>query len=501
VAESPGGGSLIPIRTAEVPNLFGTSPRIGTGRVQPPPPYTGIPIPPATAPLGPGVAVRPGTNAFEAEALRRGTMGTNPPTYDRPVTPPVITPNIPRVQMGSGSLDPHTLGSYKKLSDTFGTARDRMGNAVASAAMPSIDEIREGQLTAQIAGTNSQLSDVLGSQVDRFGNLSAAPAMPKFFKEGGEALSNSALVNEYLQQENTDPINVDPLGTAQKYLTDVTKVSNKPSPVRQNMKRSSQPAGGAESSKEMNLKLAPIAASKEMTLDTTSSPPEAKNTDSARAQMEAFIAQYQRKIEAAKNKALGLRANTLGAPTLGAPTLTRNSLAKKTFAEGGEATKEEVAEPSIFDVSSYATKASAGMFPDQLGQDDQRDAARHMLAAGIVARKFGPKAAELLGKAHEYTSNPQTFFSAFGIGKPRDDLPYDVHNNRIGAELAARTTSQAELEKLVKAMALQSQTKQTKDKPYIMSREQMDARKAKADKGMAPPPEYAKGGAAKKSKK
>jgi hypothetical protein len=206
--------------------------------------------------------------------------------------------------------------------------------------------------------------------------------------------------------------------------------------------------------------------------------------------MEAFVEQYQRKIKIAKNKALGLRANTLGAPTLEAPTLTRNTLAKKTFAEGGEVKKDEPAEPSIFGVSSYATKASADMFPDQLGQDDQRDAARHMLAAGIVARKFGPKAAELLGKAHEYTSNPQTFFSAIGIGKPRDDLPYDVHNNRIGAELAARSTSQAELEKLVKAMAMQAQTKQTEGKPYIMSREQLDARKAKAEKGPAQRPEY-----------
>jgi hypothetical protein len=208
--------------------------------------------------------------------------------------------------------------------------------------------------------------------------------------------------------------------------------------------------------------------------------------------MEAFVEQYQRKIKIAKNKALGLRANTLGAPTLEAPTLTRNTLGKKTFAKGGEVKKPEaeVAEPSIFGVSDYATKASARMFPDQLGQDDQRDAARHMLAAGSVARKYGPKAAELLGKAHEYTSNPQTFFSALGIGKPRDDLPYDVHNNRIGAELAARSTSQAELEKLVQAMALQAQTKQTKDKPYIMSREQLDARKAKAEKGPAQRPEY-----------
>jgi hypothetical protein len=131
------------------------------------------------------------------------------------------------------------------------------------------------------------------------------------------------------------------LGTAQKYLTDVTAVTKKLSPVRQNIKRPSQGAGGAESSKEMNLKLGSLADIKQLKLDTTSSPAEPKNTDSARAQMEAFVEQYQRKIKIAKNKALGLRANTLGAPTLEAPTLTRNTLAKKTFAEGGEAKKFE----------------------------------------------------------------------------------------------------------------------------------------------------------------
>jgi hypothetical protein len=329
--------------------------------------------------------------------------------------------------------------------------------------------------------------------------------MPAFFNKGGEAVNDTASTADYLQQESEKEKDtssgIDAIGSAQKFLSDLTSSNAKPLPLRQSVKRVSRSSGGgSESSKEMNLKLAPLTDSKQMTLDTSSSPEERKDTGSARERLEELVLEYQRKVGIAKNKAKGLRADTFGAPTLEGASLTKNTLGKRRFAEGGEAKKEEAAEPSIFGVSSYATKASAGMFPEQLGQDDQRDAARHMLAAGIMARKFGPKAAELLGKAHEYTSNPQTFFSAFGIGKPRDDLPYDVHNNRIGAELAARTTSQEELEKLVKSMALQAQSKQTKDKPYIMSREQMDARKAKADKGMTPPPEYAKGGPVKKSK-
>ena len=498
----------IPVTMPTGPGEFGPGtmlPRPGTGGTP-----SGPVVPGYGVPTVPGAGIRPpGLNAFEDEVLKRQAAGIStsafdvnlpppPNSYERPMVPDQAgspsAPASPARSMGNGSLDPHTLGSYKKLSDTFGTTRDRMGNAVASAVLPTTDAVRRGQLSAQAAGGGASMSNTLGTTTDRFGNVIAAPTMPAFFKEGGEAVSSGTYISDYLQQEQekTDSADIDPLGTAQKYLTDLTGATKKLSPVRQSIKRPSRVAGGAESSKEMNLKLSPLAETKKMVLDTTSSPGEPKNTDSARAQMEAFVEKYKRKIEIAKNKARGLRANTLGAPTLEAPTLTRNTLAKKTFAEGGEAKKldAEVAEPSLFGVSDYATKASARMFPDQLGQDDQRDAARHMLAAGIVARKFGPKAAELLGKAHEYTSNPQTFFSAIGIGKPRDDLPYDMHNNRIGAELAARATSQAELEALVKAMALQAQTKQTEGKPYIMSREQLEARKAKAEKGPAERPEY-----------
>jgi hypothetical protein len=388
------------------------------------------------------------------------------------------------------------LGSYKQLSDTFGTTRDRAGNFSATAAPPPVDAIREGQLTARIAGQNAQLSDTLGSTVDRFGNVVAAPQMPRFFREGGEAIGDNTSLAEYLQQQSGDgSIDTDPLGTAQQYLADVNAVKPMTAPIRRSVKRVSRGAGSdASTSKEMNLKLAPLTPSKQMTLNTSSTPEEDQNKPkgTAREQMEDLVRSYELKIKAAKNKARGLAADVFGAPTLEGPSLTKNTLAKKRFAKGGEVkgAEAEVAEPSLFGVSNYATQSSAKMFPDQLGQDDQRDAARHMLAAATVSRKYGPKAAELLGKAHEYTSNPQTFFSMFGIGQPRDDLPYDVHNNRIGAELGSRATSQAELEKLVKAMALQAQTAQTKDKPYIMSREKMEARKAKAQKGATERPEY-----------
>jgi hypothetical protein len=130
------------------------------------------------------------------------------------------------------------------------------------------------------------------------------------------------------------------------------------------------------------------------------------------------------------------------------------------------------------------------LFPDQGGQDDQRDAARHMLAGAALARKYGPNAAKLLGLAHEYSSNPQTFFSGLGIGQPRDDFEYDEHNNRVGMGLASRATSREELEALVREMAAKASTEKREGRPWIMGQEKVDARSAKAVKGPAPRPEY-----------
>ena len=382
------------------------------------------------------------------------------------------------------------------------TPQTSTGLAPGSAAIGPADMPVYGAMNTMGAlGSNPNLSpDMLGGQqnagmfTDRLGNRIYSPGAATLygFAKGG-AVDSEALARQNAEnlsdEESEEAINTNPVGTAQQMLADLAG-TERSSPTRMAVKRTKTSAGGgasADKSMRMSTELGDAKAAPE----------------SARAQMEELARVYQLRMAAARNKARGLSADTFGAPTLEGSTLTKGSLTKKRFAKGGEAKKSEaeVAEPSLFGVSDYATKASARMFPDQMGQDDQRDAARHMLAAGSIARKYGPKAAELLGKAHEYTSNPQTFFSMFGIGQPRDDLPYDVHNNRIGAELAARATSQADLERLVQAMALQAQTKQTKDKPYIMSREQMQARKEKAEKGMTERPEYAKGGSVKKSKK
>jgi hypothetical protein len=80
--------------------------------------------------------------------------------------------------------------------------------------------------------------------------------------------------------------------------------------------------------------------------------PKSADKGSSRQQMEDFIQAYQNKISAAKDRARGLAADTMGAPTLEGPALTKNSLAKKRFKDGGEAKKsEEDAAPKVTGVN------------------------------------------------------------------------------------------------------------------------------------------------------
>jgi len=124
--------------------------------------------------------------------------------------------------------------------------------------------------------------------------------------------------------------------------------------------------------------------------------------------------------------------------------------------------------PSIFSISPYARFVAEDMYPGQAGQDDQNDAARHMLAAGTLARKYGVGPAEFLGRAHEYTTSPIAAFKALiGAGKMPKDYDQDMHNNALGARLGARARSQTELEDMVNQMAEQATKNQTTGKPWI----------------------------------
>ena len=137
------------------------------------------------------------------------------------------------------------------------------------------------------------------------------------------------------------------------------------------------------------------------------------------------------------------------------------------YQKGGTVKKPDVPTPYLFSVPTYSETVAYEMYPGQLGQNDQRDAARHMLAAGTLSRKYGPKTAEFLGKAHEFTTSPLQSVKSMFTGKMPVDYDMDTHNNRFGAELGQRAKSQAELEDLVQAEAERASRTQTPDKAFI----------------------------------
>jgi len=124
--------------------------------------------------------------------------------------------------------------------------------------------------------------------------------------------------------------------------------------------------------------------------------------------------------------------------------------------------------PSIFSVSPYAGSVAREMYPGQLGQDDRQDAARHMLAAGTMARKYGPKVADLAGKAHEYSTSPmRALMMMLGRGEMPPDYQQDMHNNALGIEMAGRAKSQREFEDLVQQAAERAAMSRTEGRPWI----------------------------------
>jgi len=150
----------------------------------------------------------------------------------------------------------------------------------------------------------------------------------------------------------------------------------------------------------------------------------------------------------------GRRGNADGGPVRG-------------YQAGGSVKKPEVKTPWLGSISNYSDTVAYEMYPGQRGQDDQRDAARHMLAAGTLSRKYGPGTAEFLGKAHEYVTSPlQAVKTLFG-GKMPADFDMDTHNNAVGARLGQRAKTQAELEDLVQEEAERASRTQTPDKAFI----------------------------------
>jgi hypothetical protein len=135
----------------------------------------------------------------------------------------------------------------------------------------------------------------------------------------------------------------------------------------------------------------------------------------------------------------------------------------KSFAEGGEV------QPDFFiDPSSYAQAKSKEMYPKKKSEWTERDAARHMLAAGMMAQKFGPTTAKMAGLAHEHLNAPiKSLGYMLGLNKMPADYEQDLHNNALGIELAKRAVTQEELERFIKEMTSKSSKTKTEGVPFI----------------------------------
>jgi hypothetical protein len=135
-----------------------------------------------------------------------------------------------------------------------------------------------------------------------------------------------------------------------------------------------------------------------------------------------------------------------GSPSLATPAF---------YSQGGSVLRpgEGLSEPGLFNLSWYSSQVAKEMFPDR-EQNPQRDAARHMLASALAAKKTSPRIAEFLGKAYEFKESPAlTAGHWLGTSEPRSDYRTDIHNNRLGIDLSRRAKSLRELLDMIEAEA------------------------------------------------
>jgi len=320
--------------------------------------------------------------------------------------------------------------------------------------------------------------------IDSLASSEPPEYVPQMFSEGGEveeedidhyakggesSLDQSVeTMNKYLLADEADTMPMayatTPYGAAQPTAPEMSTKT-----AKLMLKQLSTKSGGGKSkrSKEMSLETGDLSpAIPELGAPQTE---QEKLTQiaSARAQYDALEKAYKLKAQAAQRAGKGLMKPTFNTVMFDQPTLEKSGpLMARTFGKGGEADKEDL--PGLYGVSDYAREESANMFPEEKGQWDRQDAARHMMAAATLARKYGPRAAELAGQAHEFKSAPIQFIgSKMGMMKESPDYAQDIHNNRLGIELASKSKSQEELRALVRQMALQAQQGQTPGKASI----------------------------------
>ena len=157
------------------------------------------------------------------------------------------------------------------------------------------------------------------------------------FVKGGEidlaalAKQNAETLSDEAPEE---AINTDPVGTAQQMLADLGDLGrSSPTSTSVKRKRVAAGGGGASADKAMKQEYEPLGKGDLGAMKDYS--PKKKSTNSARAQLESMVRDYQIKARTAQDRAKGFSANTFGAPTLEGPTLTRGPLIAKRFEKGG----------------------------------------------------------------------------------------------------------------------------------------------------------------------
>lgn len=368
-----------------------------------------------------------------------------------------------RLTMGGAATNP---SSYFGMSQPSTPGINAGTTAIGSPDMPMYGAMN----TMGAIGANPNLSPTMlggvenaGYMTDRLGNRIYAPGMGPLFGPPGFAKGGLADVNEFnmADAEDEEPINTDPAGSARKLLADltgptqsVTEVTE--SPNAKSIKRVSKKTsgGGGGTPKGMSMEYEALTSAKDLV-------PQLKDDGSARSQMEALALAYKLRAQQATDKSRGLMRNTLGAPTLEQPTLTKGRLTAKRFEKGGEAKKsmggetevsasEGLPAPGLMNATIWADTVSREMYPSDR-EYTKRDAARHMLAAAIMANKTSPGIAEGLGKFHEFKEAPfRTAGHWLGVSEPRGDYRTDVHNNALGAALAEAAKDPRQLERMVR---------------------------------------------------
>lgn len=138
------------------------------------------------------------------------------------------------------------------------------------------------------------------------------------------------------------------------------------------------------------------------------------------------------------------------------------------YQKGGEARSDRMERikrtaPGVATLNDWARTVAQDMYPRE-ADAQKRDAARHMMAAAIMADKTGPGMAEALGKAYELKEAPlRTMGHWLGLSNPRPDYATDTFNNALGTRFANVAKDPLELQRAVRASIERGEANLTPD--------------------------------------